>query len=29
VRPLLEALVDGGYFLAADIVKEALRLAGE
>jgi predicted nucleic acid-binding protein len=29
VRPLLEALVDGGYFLAPDIVKEARRLAGE
>lgn len=29
VRPLLEALIEGGYFLAPDIVNEALRLADE
>ena len=29
VGPLLEALVEGGYSLAPDIVEEALRIAGE
>ncbi len=29
VRPLLEALVEGGYFLGPELVKEAMRLADE
>lgn len=29
VRPLLEALVEGGYFLAPEIVEEGARLADE
>lgn len=29
VRPLLDALIESGYFLGPDIVNEALRIAGE
>ena len=29
VRPLLEALIEGGYFLGSDLVREILRLACE
>jgi hypothetical protein len=29
VRPLLNALVESGYFLGSNVVNETLRLSGE